>query len=373
MSSLKILYALTAASLVLPSRVLLAVEAAPHPHPHPHPRAFAAVPQDLSKEAGARVRGGTTDESGLPSGQIALQLPDLGGGIDEITDAGLGVVGNITAGSTPGPDGREENGDGEEAFVGPSTSDSTAVLARRLNLTSHWQAPLPPPGSNVQSYEFIADKWQLWHNRLYGGQESNLHMIQDPFFTPGLTTGAKPLDGASALGQNNGTSEWNKDNTEGGGASTVLQVDYQTGTYRQGGPHSEGGITFFPYPMEMKSSNKILLRYEVAFKRDFDFVKGGKLPGLFNGLKERDCSGGLKADQDQCFSVRMMWRENGLGEGRPLISIYLYLYYQLMNDDLSGFMPLHQSTPTSHHQITSVQLLHHHHPTRHRPISPVKS
>lgn len=283
MGSLKLLCVLTAASLVLPSRVL--VEAAPHPY-------ALVIRQESSDGTPESSQGGNSDEgTPPPSGQIALQLPNVG--LDGITDAGSGVVGNITTGT-----------DSSSPPSSPSLS-STALLARKLNLTSHWQAPLPPPGSTVQSYEFIADKWQLWHNRLYGGQESNLHLIQDPFFTPGITTGA-----GSANSSTGG------DANEGGGASTVLQVDYQTGTYRQGGPHSEGGATFFPYPMEMKSSNKILLRYEVAFKHDFDFVKGGKLPGLFNGLQERDCSGGSKADDDQCFSVRMMWRENGLGEGR---------------------------------------------------------
>lgn len=43
-------------------------------------------------------------------------------------------------------------------------------------------------------------------------------------------------------------------------------------------------------------------------------MKGGKLPGLYGGKKS--CTGGDPAND--CFSTRLMWRENGQGE--------LYLY-----------------------------------------------
>jgi len=52
----------------------------------------------------------------------------------------------------------------------------------------------------------------------------------------------------------------------------------------------------------------------VFFPAGFDFVKGGKLPGLYGGRP--GCSGGDPALD--CFSTRLMWRTNGAGE--------LYLY-----------------------------------------------
>lgn len=59
----------------------------------------------------------------------------------------------------------------------------------------------------------------------------------------------------------------------------------------------------------------MLLTYEVAFDADFDWVKGGKLPGLRGGQDEYGCSGGRAANGTNCFSSRMMWRTDGDGEG----------------------------------------------------------
>jgi len=56
------------------------------------------------------------------------------------------------------------------------------------------------------------------------------------------------------------------------------------------------------------------MTYSVFFPADFDWIKCGKLPGLFGG--RAGCSGGDAALD--CFSTRLMWRPNGAGE--------LYLY-----------------------------------------------
>ena len=58
------------------------------------------------------------------------------------------------------------------------------------------------------------------------------------------------------------------------------------------------------------------LRYWVWFPAGFDFVKGGKLPGLYGG---RMTSGGNIPDGSDGFSTRYMWRETGAGE------VYAYL------------------------------------------------
>lgn len=58
----------------------------------------------------------------------------------------------------------------------------------------------------------------------------------------------------------------------------------------------------------------MMVSYEVAFDTDFDWVKGGKLPGLRGGNLD-GCSGGNQADGDNCFSARLMWRQGGMGEG----------------------------------------------------------
>lgn len=58
----------------------------------------------------------------------------------------------------------------------------------------------------------------------------------------------------------------------------------------------------------------MMVSYEVAFDKGFEWVKGGKLPGLRGG-SPNGCSGGNQADGTSCFSTRMMWRTSGQGEG----------------------------------------------------------
>jgi hypothetical protein len=58
------------------------------------------------------------------------------------------------------------------------------------------------------------------------------------------------------------------------------------------------------------------LRYFVRFPAGFDFVKGGKLPGLYG---DRVTSGRRIPDGTDGFSTRYMWRTAGAGE------VYAYL------------------------------------------------
>ncbi|KAJ2932123.1 hypothetical protein H1R20_g4960, partial [Candolleomyces eurysporus] len=56
-----------------------------------------------------------------------------------------------------------------------------------------------------------------------------------------------------------------------------------------------------------------MLTYELTFEDGFDWVKGGKLPGLRGGLNSTGCSVGNQPTGD-CFSARLMWRKNANGE-----------------------------------------------------------
>jgi len=64
----------------------------------------------------------------------------------------------------------------------------------------------------------------------------------------------------------------------------------------------------------------VTFSYEIWFPKKFQFVKGGKLPGLYGGddpKVAKSCSGGRRATN--CFSARFMWRKGGKGE------LYTYL------------------------------------------------
>ena len=73
----------------------------------------------------------------------------------------------------------------------------------------------------------------------------------------------------------------------------------------------QGGAGFLYAGPRAASRPHACLSYEVRFPAGFDFVRGGKLPGLYGGGAP---SGGAAVDDDSGFSVRLMWRQDGAGE-----------------------------------------------------------
>ncbi len=56
------------------------------------------------------------------------------------------------------------------------------------------------------------------------------------------------------------------------------------------------------------SYEQLFVSYWIRFDDDFDFVKGGKLPGLMGGTAN---TGGDKPNGTDGFTARMMWRTDG--------------------------------------------------------------
>jgi hypothetical protein len=88
-------------------------------------------------------------------------------------------------------------------------------------------------------------------------------------------------------------------------------------TYPKGavGP-SQGGMQFtaqFANIPNISTSgfDEIYLRYRIFFEPGFDFVKGGKLPGLMGGGDSWSRSGGNQPNGENGWTMRFMWRENG--------------------------------------------------------------
>jgi len=100
------------------------------------------------------------------------------------------------------------------------------------------------------------------------------------------------------------------DPQEGAG---VLEVVYKKGTI--GGTSGAG---FKANPAFQSGKTTACLGYKLKFESSFDWVKGGKLPGLagFVGA-QTGCSGGKHSPN--CFSTRYMWRREGFG------TIYAYI------------------------------------------------
>lgn len=78
---------------------------------------------------------------------------------------------------------------------------------------------------------------------------------------------------------------------------------------------AQGGTQFFA-PAQPLRAESAYLRYYVKFADNFDFVKGGKLPGLYGGAGN---TGGKVPNGEDGFSTRYMWLGGGRGE------VYAYL------------------------------------------------
>ncbi|KAI9032581.1 hypothetical protein CLU79DRAFT_784298 [Phycomyces nitens] len=90
----------------------------------------------------------------------------------------------------------------------------------------------------------------------------------------------------------------------------VLRVTYPGGS-RNPQYYPQGGIGFYAQPIEIDDTvQTVSLEYKVYFSKKFNFMKGGKLPGIFGGNGQ--CSGGTNSKT--CFSTRFMWRRGGAGE-----------------------------------------------------------
>ena len=89
---------------------------------------------------------------------------------------------------------------------------------------------------------------------------------------------------------------WGEDNfasvpDPAGGSSNVLQVFYPEGSWTSEPSGNKGGCQF--EARAFSGLDEATLTYDVYFSPNFDFVLGGKLPGLYGGESGTGwCSGG---------------------------------------------------------------------------------
>jgi hypothetical protein len=99
----------------------------------------------------------------------------------------------------------------------------------------------------------------------------------------------------------------------------LLRVSYPAGSASERAARTDGtshGGAQLYLVRRGGATDALNLRYYVRFPPGFDFVKGGKLPGLFGGsvTNDREIPDGTNG-----FSTRYMWRRAGAGE------VYAYL------------------------------------------------
>jgi hypothetical protein len=121
----------------------------------------------------------------------------------------------------------------------------------------------------------------------------------------------------------------------------AFQAKYPKGSYNPSG-NPRGGFGFYlgdpagVPDFSYESATEMLFSYAVYFPENFEWVKGGKVPGAFGGSSPEDaygCSGGRQEGRDKCFSLRMMWRADGMGE------VYAYVPKTPENDESFNALP----------------------------------
>ncbi|KAF9452404.1 polysaccharide lyase family 14 protein [Macrolepiota fuliginosa MF-IS2] len=173
------------------------------------------------------------------------------------------------------------------------------ALATQYGLATSTAFPFPSSTlSPADATSLIVSQWSLGKGRIQDGT-SNIAFVADPF--PGSPPTGDPGDTSTTNGN-----------------TSVLQVTYPADSFSQG----SGGTQFYNLwnTTDGSSFGTMLLSYEVAFDSNFNWVKGGKLPGLRGGLDGTGCSGGdTLPDGSNCFSSRVMWRKSAEGE------VYAYI------------------------------------------------
>lgn len=89
--------------------------------------------------------------------------------------------------------------------------------------------------------------------------------------------------------------------------SSWLRVAYAPG--KIGPDHGGAG---WRWPFSKRPKPKAELKYTVLFEEGFQFVKGGKMPGLCGGPKT--ITGGDPCTGYEGWSARLMWRKEGRGQ-----------------------------------------------------------
>ncbi|KNZ77874.1 hypothetical protein J132_03150 [Termitomyces sp. J132] len=182
----------------------------------------------------------------------------------------------------------------------PTTQISTLTVTETLTITvsapsSSSSSPAPAPTRNASSPTI---EWQnprrmadlsAFNISAFSGGKDNLEVVQ------GI-----PASIASAR------TKWRT-------TESAIQLFYPAGSINPA-QRPVGGAQFYATPLDLTGARNVSLGYSVFFPENFDWVLGGKMPGLYGG--HAGCSGGNAALD--CWSTRLMWRKAGEGE--------LYLY-----------------------------------------------
>ncbi|KAI9102709.1 hypothetical protein DFS34DRAFT_683685 [Phlyctochytrium arcticum] len=162
-----------------------------------------------------------------------------------------------------------------------------------------------------------------------------------------LTTMDKSLSGFQITKDTYGETNRAVVKDPAGTGQDVLRILYPANSFNPSG-RPRGGTGFYAQPLDLTAAKVVSFEFQIYFAPGFNFVKGGKLPGLYGipvvgghffflaskqwlGGRE-SCSGGDPATD--CFSTRYMFRTKGAGE------VYLYVNADTQVDAFCKIPPL---------------------------------
>lgn len=170
-----------------------------------------------------------------------------------------------------------------------ASATPAASVAASYSLTTSTAFPFPTATLDVKdTNSFISSGWSLSKGRVQNGANLS-EFVADPF-----PNSPVPVNGDSSTS-----------------SGPVFQVTYPAGSFN----NDTGGAQFIALWNSTTPFQSLMVSYEIAFDAGFNFVKGGKLPGIRGGPSLTGCSGGKEADGTTCFSSRVMWRTEGEAEG----------------------------------------------------------
>ncbi|KAI7820818.1 hypothetical protein BC939DRAFT_399114 [Gamsiella multidivaricata] len=143
--------------------------------------------------------------------------------------------------------------------------------------------------------KYLVQNWGTIFHSIQTGAD-DISFTHDPFEQA-------TAQGPTGTSGNNGTS------------GLVMKLNYPKGSYAPAYGPVVGGAQFYANPFgDSTPFSKMMISYDVGFPVGFNWVLGGKLPGVYGGTPYDGCSGGIQSNGDNCLSMRMMWRQNGIGE-----------------------------------------------------------
>ncbi|KAI0320561.1 hypothetical protein OF83DRAFT_567460 [Amylostereum chailletii] len=161
-----------------------------------------------------------------------------------------------------------------------------------------------------------------------------------------VALGVHKISNPSVLTHNIVTAPTHRDGTQ------AWEAKYPSGSINPSG-RIKGGFGFylagaegFKHALQRTGTREVFMGYEVLFEPGFQWVKGGKLPGIFGGTGDLAyrCTGGRQDERCKCFNLRLMWRANGLGE--------LYAYIPLTDTNAARLLAVPNSHQNSDYGIS---------------------